>query len=163
MPGSSATDASTFEPYTLALHRGGLYLIGKSHRGNHIVTLAVERMRSAKRLTEHFEYPKSYSPEKQTEGAFGIIEGPETHVELLVMNPETLAYLKSRRIHPTQRFRTRGDGKTVLSMTVRGTEELKNWILGFGPFLQVLKPRELREEMADLLRQAAALYRGFLA
>jgi proteasome accessory factor B len=147
-----------FDPYTLVLYRGGLYLLGQSHLGNRIVTLAVERMRSAERLPERFEYPRAYSPEKQTEGTFGIIEGPETRVEILVMNPETVAYLKSRRIHPTQRFQRRADGKTVLSMTVRGTEELRNWILGFGPFLQVLRPRALRAEVAGLLRNAVGLY-----
>jgi hypothetical protein len=39
---------------------------------------------------------------------------------------------KSRELHPTQKFRRRRDGKTILSMTVRGTTELRNWILSLG-------------------------------
>lgn len=149
-----------FEPYTLVMYRGGLYLLGRSHRGSKIVTLAVERIRSATRLPQRFDYPRDYSPQHHTEGIFGIIEGPETRVELLVTNAETEAYLAARRLHPSQRFQRRRDGRTVLSMTVRGTEELKNWILGFGPYLEVLRPQALREEVAAAARATAALYRA---
>ena len=147
-----------FRPYTLQMYRGGLYLLGRSHRGSKIVTLAVERIRRVERLPERFEYPKRYSPQQHTEGTFGIIEGPEARVELLINNAETEAYLRARLIHPTQRFHRRRDGRTVLSLTVRGTEELRNWILGFGSYLEVLAPAALRDEVAASARQTAALY-----
>jgi proteasome accessory factor B len=148
-----------FDPYTLAVYRGGLYLIGFSHERRRIVYLAVERIHGAARLDERFEYPARYSPARHTAGAFGLIEGPETAVELLVRDPETAALLRARRLHPTQRFEDRGDGTTRLTMRVRGTQELVNWILGFGAHLEVLAPAPLRREVARRLRQAAALYR----
>lgn len=148
------------EPYTLLMYRGGLYVVGRSHRGGRILTLAVERMRRAERLPTGFDYPPSYRPEKHTEGIFGIIEGAETHVELLVKDAPTRAYLASRRIHPTQQWRTRRDGSAVLAVTVRGTAELKYWILGFGPHVEVLRPPALRAEVGALLAAAARAYRG---
>jgi len=147
-----------FEPYTLAMYRGGLYLIGRSHRGERIVKLAIERIRSAEKLAERFDYPRDYSPEKHSEGVFGIIEGAQTKVVILIRNPETEAYLRSRQIHPTQEFRSRRDGTTILEMTVRGTSELKYWVLGLGPYVEVLKPKALREEVGASLREAAARY-----
>lgn len=147
-----------FEPYTLAMFRGGLYLIGRSQRAGKTLTLAAERILSAEKLGDKFEYPESYSPEKHTDGAFGIMGGPLTDVELRILNPETVAYLKSRRLHRTQRLVDRGNGTALLSMTVRGTEELRNWILGFGPWIKVLKPKSLRDEVAELLAEAARLY-----
>lgn len=74
------------------------------------------------------------------------------------MNPETHAYLAARRLHPTQRFQRRRNGRMVLSMTVRGTEELKNWILGFGSHLEVLQPAGLRDEVASAVDATAKLY-----
>jgi predicted DNA-binding transcriptional regulator YafY len=147
-----------FEPYTLAMYRGGLYLIGRSQRARRILTLAVERIRSAEKLGEKFEYPDSYSPEKHTDGTFGIIDGPVTEVDLHILNPETVAYLRVRRLHRTQHFADRRDGTAILSMTVRGTDELRNWILGFGPWVKVLKPKDLAEEVAQLHAEAARLY-----
>jgi len=148
-----------FEPYTLLMYRGGLYLVGRSDRGRKIIALAVERMRSVEKLPERFEYPDSYSPERYTEGIFGLIEGPDTAVEILVKDAETHAYLASRQLHPTQHFRARRDGGWVLSMTVRGVAELKYWILGLGPHVEVLRPATLRGEIAAMLRAAARAYR----
>ena len=119
--------------------------------------LAVERIRGIQKLDTTFAYPKTCSPAKYTEGMFGIIGGPR--VALLLRNPETAASLSSRQIHPTQRFRRRSDGTTVLTMIVRGTTELASWILSLGPWVQVLRPPALREQVSGLLASAAALYR----
>ncbi len=147
-----------FDPYTLAMYRGGLYLIGYSHLFHEIIWLAIERIRCVERLGATFKYPRTYSPPKYTEGMFGIIGGPPARVELLLLNPETAAFLAARQIHPTQRFSKRRDGTTLLTMTVRGTTELASWILSLGPWVKVVRPRELREEVGELLATAAALY-----
>lgn len=106
-----------------------------------------------------FKYPKGYNPEKHLDGTFGLLDGPMTQVELLLL-ADTEAYLRPRMIHPTQKFRRRRDGKTVLTMRVRGTTELRNFILSLGPWVKVLKPLALRKEVAELASQADDLYRG---
>lgn len=146
------------EPYTLAEYRGGLYLLGRSHRGERIMTFAVERVRSAEPLADRFTYPSRYDPARHTEGTFGIIDGEETRVDLRILNADTLRYLRARRIHPTQRFVKRPDGSTVLSMRVRGTTELANWVLGHAPWIEVLRPRALREQVHKRLQEALATY-----
>jgi predicted DNA-binding transcriptional regulator YafY len=118
----------------------------------------VERIAAVEKLPERFVYPPGYSPQKYTEGSFGIIDGPSTDVELLLLNPETVAYLMSRRLHRTQRFHKRRDGKTMLTMTVRGTTELVSWILSLGPYVKVVRPAALRDEVKACLRQARELY-----
>ena len=147
------------EPYTLAMYRGGLYVIGKSRKYRKIVFLAVERIRRAEMLAEQFAYPKRYTPAAWIEGTFGIVSGPETEVEILIPSEEGRALLSARRLHPTQRFTPQPDGTTLLTMTVRGTEELKNWILSLGPHVVVRKPAGLRREVARAARAIAALYR----
>ena len=83
--------------------------------------------------------------------------GAETEVALHIRDRQTLRYIAARRLHPTQRFAPRADGTAVLTMTVRGTEELRNWILNFGSHLEVLKPRALRDEVGAQHAAAAAL------
>ncbi len=152
-----------FEPYTLVAYRGGLYVLGLSRLYQRIIYLAVERIRKAEFLLDsdnnriRFVYPRSYHPQKHLNGTFGLIDGPETDVELLLLG-DTEAYLRPRQIHPTQKFYRRRDGKTVLTMRVRGTTELRNFILSLGPWVKVLKPPALRKEIAKLAREAAALY-----
>ena len=159
--------AYTFEPYTLIAYKGGLYLAGRNDKDDRILYLAVERMgrvgfTQQNGKSDRFVMPSWWRPERYTEGAFGIVGGPETReteVELLIRNEATETYLRSRSVHPTQKFHRRADGKTALTMTVRGTDELRNWILGFGPWLKVLKPRELQEQVALWLVEASTLYR----
>jgi predicted DNA-binding transcriptional regulator YafY len=153
-----------FEPYTLVEYRGGLYLLGRTHLHRTPIFLALERIRSVELLVcaegqpSSFVYPPTYRPDKHMEGTFGIMNGGETRVQLLIANDQTAAYLRARSIHPTQRFTSRPDGKTVLTMNVRGTDELTNWILGFGPWLEVLKPASLRARVGALLAEAAGRY-----
>jgi len=45
-----------------------------------------------------------------------------------------------------------------LSVTVDDTLQLRWWLLSQGPAIEVLAPAELRQEIADSLREAAALY-----
>ena len=148
----------TFDPYTLAVYRGGLYLIGRSDRHDEIITLAVERVRSVELSPERFDYPERYSPRRHLQGVFGIMRGEETRVELLLMDPATAALVRARRLNLEERFQKRKDGTTLLTMRARGTEELANWVLGFGPHVKVLRPAALRDRVERDLRAAARLY-----
>jgi predicted DNA-binding transcriptional regulator YafY len=120
----------------------------------------VERILSVEVSTERFEYPARYSPRRHHRGVFGIIGGEETRVELLLMDPETAALLRARRLDLDERFHPRKDGTTLLTMRVRGIDELANWVLGFGPHMQVLRPAALRERLARDLRAASELYQS---
>ena len=43
-------------------------------------------------------------------------------------------------------------------MTVRGTTELTSWILSLSPYVRVLRPQSLRDEIQARLADAASLY-----
>jgi predicted DNA-binding transcriptional regulator YafY len=155
-----------FDPYALISYRGGLYLLGHSHRLNAIIYLAVERIRSvefvhqADGATARFIYPRGFDPAAHTEGTFGIVEGPETRVELKIHSEQTEAYVRSRTIHRSQHFSRRRDGTTIMTMTVKGTTELANWIMSMGAWIEVLKPAALRNDIAGHHAKAARLYRN---
>jgi predicted DNA-binding transcriptional regulator YafY len=155
-----------FDPYSLIAYRGGLYILGYSHRSSAIIYLAVERIRSVEFIHQpdgtqaRFVYPRGFDPAAHTEGTFGIVEGPETKVELKIHSEQTEAYVRSRTIHRSQRFSRRRVGATIMTMTVRGTTELSNWIMSMGPWIEVLKPASLRKEIAQRHAGAARLYRA---
>jgi proteasome accessory factor B len=155
-----------FDPYSLIAYRGGLYLLGYSHRSGAIIYLAVERIRAVEfgRQSDgsqaRFIYPRGFDPAAHTEGTFGIVDGPETTVELKIHSEQTGAYVRSRTIHRSQHFTHRRDGTTTMTMTVKGTTELANWIMSMGPWIEVLKPAALRKEIAQRHAKAARLYRA---
>ena len=129
-----------------------------------MIWLAVERIRSATPVRGadgkpvKFVYPKTFRPERHTAGLFGVVEGPETEVEILILNEETEAYLRQRTVHPTQRLTRRGDGHAVIAIKVRGTVELANWIMSMSPWVEVLRPIELRAQIAERIETAGRRY-----
>lgn len=149
-----------FDPYTLAVHRGGLYLMGHSHTYEKVITLAVERIRRATLLPEGFEYPASWNPRRHRRRVFGLMGGDEVAVEVVIRDPDTETLIRARRLGLDERFEGRADGSTLMRCRVRGTSELASWLLGFGPHVEVLSPPELRAAIARQLRTAAARYGG---
>lgn len=146
------------DPYTLALSGGTLYLIGCARADGRIVRLALEGIRTVALTEERFEYPKRYAPETYADGVFGVVDGDETAVSILVRSEQTVRLVRTRRLHPTQRFIRQQGGAAILSMRVRGTEELKSWILSLGPGVEVIEPRSLRDDVRRAHVEAAALY-----
>jgi predicted DNA-binding transcriptional regulator YafY len=157
-PRGEGTAAYDLEPYTLALVDGTLHLIGRSRADDRIVRLALEGIRAVALGEERFEYPKRYSPEKYTDGVLGLVEGGETDVSILIRSEQAVRLVRARRLHPSQRFIRQQGGAAILSMRVRGTEELKDWILSLGPRVEVIAPRGLRDDVRRAHVEAAALY-----
>ncbi|HUY27391.1 MAG TPA: WYL domain-containing protein [Candidatus Binataceae bacterium] len=154
-----------FDPYTLVQYRGGLYLLGRSHRGSAIIYLAVERMRAVEFIKdpsggdEKFKLPASYNPAAFVQGAFGIVtEQHESAVVLKSLSAETDARLRARTVHPSQKLSTARDGRTLVKLKVKGTAELANWIMAMNPYLAVLEPAALRREIKARTRATMRLY-----
>src|ERR1700689_2259699 len=81
---TSEAHEQDFDPYSLIAYRGGLYLLGHSHRSNAIIYLAVERIRTVEFIREpdgtpmRFIFPRGFDPAAHTEGTSGISMGPKT-------------------------------------------------------------------------------------
>ncbi len=155
-----------FDPYSLIAYRGGLYLLGHSHRNNATIYLAVERIRSVEfiRQPDGSSRALRLSAEVQSGGAhrghFRNRRRSRDQSRVEDYSAQTEAYVRSRTIHRSQRFARRRDGTTILTMTVKGTTELANWIMSMGPWMEVLKPAALRKEIAQRHAKAAGLYRA---
>ena len=146
------------EPYTLLVYKKGLYLAGFSHQHQEIRTFALDGFREVEWLRgNRFEYPSDYRPEQLTEGAFGLIRGPQTHVRVR-FGSRVARYVQRRQWHETQQFRRDGD-RLEMTMEVHGTTEVMNWVLGFGSNAEVIEPEDFRHQVADEVEKAAARYR----
>jgi predicted DNA-binding transcriptional regulator YafY len=152
------------EPYTLLVYKKGLYLAGRSEgHGGEVRTFALDGFREVEwRRGDRFEYPADYTPERITEGAFGLIRGAETVRVRVRFDDKVARYVQRRMWHPTQRFRKLAGarGGVEMTMDVRGTVELVSWVLGFGGTAEVVEPASLRDQIAAELRDATRIYAG---
>ena len=144
---SRRTKDYTLDPYRLVYYRGGLYLYARAHEYGEVRTFAVERVQKMEVLDEGFEIPADFSPSEYARSAFGISGGEAETVEL-VFRPAMAGYIRERTWHESQRLTDEPDGSVRLTMEVAPGFELKAWVKGFLPHVQVVRPAALRDEIA---------------
>jgi len=144
---SRRTKEYTLDPYRLVYYRGGLYLYARAHEYDEVRTFAVERAQKMEILDVGFEIPADFSPSEYARSAFGISGGKAETVEL-VFRPEMAGYIRERTWHESQQLSEDADGSVRLVMGVAPGFELKAWIKGFLPDVEVVRPKALRDEIA---------------
>lgn len=144
-------------PYSLLFYKGEFYLLcfvpGKGMRH-----FALEGIKKAERMKERFEIPQDFFTSEFLKVPFGLFHGKPIAVKVL-FDKELSDYIQSRTWHPSQKIKELKDGRILLSMTASGKEEIKAWILSFGPKAEVLSPNFLREEIKDDISKALGCYR----
>lgn len=156
-PSRNKAEIYTVDPYSFIFYKGGLYLQGYAHNRQSIRTFAVERIAAVVTLTDHFEIPVEYQPEKQLTAAFGIVSEEPLAVRLRFA--AAVAHSIAERIwHPTQKLKKLRSGAVELSFTAGGRMEILSWILSYGPHVELLEPEDLRLEIAGKVRAMAQIY-----
>jgi predicted DNA-binding transcriptional regulator YafY len=66
--------------------------------------------------------------------------------------------------HESQRAKKNGDGSLELTFRVAGLDEIKRWVLSFGPECRVLEPEKLKKAIRNELSKTLMQYApGFSA
>jgi proteasome accessory factor B len=143
----------TVEPYKLVYHHGGLYLFARAQEYGEVRTFAVERIRRIEVLDQTFEIPADFSVAEHSRSAFGIMGGKPETVELL-FDGDAVAYIRERVWHESQELEEGKDGSLRLTLQVAPGRELKAWIKGYLPDVDVLAPVRLRREIAEEVERA---------
>jgi predicted DNA-binding transcriptional regulator YafY len=154
---SRRTKNYTLHPYRLVYYRGGLYLYARAEEYAEVRTFAVERIQKIEVLDQGFDVPADFSPSDYARGAFGIFGGEPETVELL-FGPRIAGYIRERSWHESQSLADEADGSIRLTLAVAPGFELKAWIKGFLPHVEVVRPQHLRDEIAAELQAAGKAF-----
>jgi predicted DNA-binding transcriptional regulator YafY len=143
-------------PYSLLFYKGEFYILcfvpGRGTRH-----FALEGIKKAERMKERFEIPEDFSISEFLKVPFGMFHEKPISVKV-IFDKELSDYIQSRTWHPSQKIKELQDGRIFLTMTASGKEEIKAWILSFGPKAMVLSPKHFREEIRAEISQALAVY-----
>jgi len=154
---SRRTKSYEIDPYRLVYYRGGLYLYARAHEYQEIRTFAVERVQQVEVREAGFEMPADFSPSDYARSAFGIIGGRAETIEL-VFAAEIAGYVRERTWHESQTLADEPDGGVRLTLEVAPSFDLKAWIKGFLPQVEVVRPAGLKQEIARELEVARAAF-----
>lgn len=162
------TTVRKVDPYALSVVGSRWYLLARDHLRGRVLRFALERIWSAAETGRTFERPAGFTPGAFLKDAFGIFEAPdapgEEPAEIRIRFDAFAArYVRETVWHPSQRITALEDGRIELSLRVRGSVEVEQFVLGWGEHAEVVAPGELRAQVRARVARMHAAYGRALA
>ena len=163
--GDERSTLRTLAPYCVKMFKRRWYLLAKDGRSLKTFalddrTVDVEELNidDEEELKSAFVLPDDFNAESYFQNTFGIRKSPPKRVVLKAYGYE-VDYLRSTPLHPTQKEEETGDGYSIFSLFI-GIDawEFYQEILSHGDRLEILEPRSLREDIAELIGRMKERY-----
>jgi predicted DNA-binding transcriptional regulator YafY len=151
----------TVRPFLIepSLQTHALYLIGWDEDRDAMRTFKIERIRDVRITPRSFQPPEGASLERDLRRGWDIIaDQPPTDI-ILKFSPSVADRVLETTWHPLQETERTADGSLLWRSTVSGVIEIRLWILSWGEDVEVLAPKELREQVREILERAITRYR----
>ncbi len=71
----------------------------------------------------------------------------------LKFDAECKPYILRKKWHRSQKEKELKDGRLEVSFKVNGLEDIKHWIYRWIPYVEVIRPKKLKEIMKSELQQ----------
>jgi predicted DNA-binding transcriptional regulator YafY len=150
--GRNVESERKLDPYLLEIYRGtNPYVIGYCHNHQDIRSFRIDRIRKLAVLPDRFERLPTFNPEEYLEQIFQVEAGSKPTEVTIWFDSATAPYISERCWNATQVITKQADGSLTLKMTVRGLNEVKRWVLGYGRGAKVLQPQALVKMVRDEL------------
>jgi len=150
-----------FHPFILKQFNNRWFVVGRIDGREQIITFALDRIIS---IDYNLDIPynnDNFDGDEYYKNTIGVtVLNPELLMETeLKINPENAPYVLTKPFHHSQQLKeTLEDGSIIISLKVDLNLEFDRLILGFGPSIQVLRPRLLRKRIERLLVRAVGGY-----
>jgi len=138
------------EPYFLAYIQKAFYFVGYCRLRRAIRTFRIDRI-SEIRLTETKFTPRENSnPAEYFRDSWNVFSGDPVEVEV-IFRGRAARVVSLGHHHPGEKITHLGQNRVRFNVTVRGTEEIYRWLMGFGGDMIVIRPTSL----ADRIKKSA--------
>ena len=149
-------------PQGFVFHRGSLYLIAWSSRRGEIRTYKMDRIDDVHSTKLPARVPENFNLADWLEHSFGVFRSDATELQTIRIHftHDVARYVKESNWHKSQKLTPQKDGSLIAEFQLTDTQEIKRWIMSFGPNARVLGPESLVEEMANDLQRMLSSYKN---
>mgnify|MGYP005849291113 CR=1 FL=1 len=154
---NAATDR-TVSPQRLVHYRDNWYLDAWDHGKRALRTFSLDRIAEATLVDRPARDVADTRLDRYFAESYGIFAGRPRRTAVLRFTPERSRWVAEERWHPNQRGRFDGE-RYILEIPYSDERELVLDILRYGPDVEVLRPKSLRQKVLDQLLRAVSLYR----
>ena len=104
----------------------------------------LDRIKMLKITDERFTPPKDFNLDDFMRHSFKVMHD-ELYTVRVRISPAWARWVGEKIWHESQRAKKNGDGSLELTFKVAGLDEIKRWVLSFGPEAVVMEPEKLQE------------------
>jgi predicted DNA-binding transcriptional regulator YafY len=135
-------------PLALVVRMPQRYLVCTVRDGQPPIQLALARIRSAQLLDRPRQVPEGFVLDDYLRrGELDVPLAPEPIALRFRIHVDAGGFLFDSRFADDQRVTAASDDWLLVEATVPSTRELRRWLLGLAPHIEVLEPPQLREEI----------------
>ena len=155
---SGKREQHRLSPYAVLFRRHAWYVIGHSEKFKQILTFRINRVDTLSISHALYTIPEDFSVQKYMEKSWDFRLGPETHV-VIQFAPRIAPLIREVQWHSTQQIHDNADKGLRFEATVAGWQEVGWWVMSWGEEAEVIKPKELREWVAETAEKMVRVYR----
>ncbi|MGA2958025.1 MAG: transcriptional regulator [Thermodesulfobacteriota bacterium] len=145
------------DPYKVWFYDGTIYLIGLCHLRQEVRMFALDRIKMLKATDERFTLPKDFNLDDFMRHSFKVMHD-ELYTVKIRISPGWARWVREKIWHESQKIIKLSDGSMEITFRIAGLDEIKRWILSFGPECQVLEPVRLKELIRADLQKSLGQY-----
>ena len=157
------TEEETFiiEPYFLKEFKRRWYLYGYKGDADGPHMMALDRMIDVDIIPEEFTMPEEFLAEDYFRGIYGARVYPNMKREMVKLKVygKQVQYFRPLPLHSSQKEVEKNDKYSVFTYFLTPDYDFKQDVLSFGDKVEVLEPKELREEMKGIIKSLSIRYK----
>ncbi|MBF0275655.1 MAG: WYL domain-containing protein [Nitrospinae bacterium] len=139
----------TVEPYKVVTHQNCFYLLAKDIKDSKFKTFSIFEIYECEKSLS-FMPDKDFNTETFLKNSFGIWSGEKTYKVKIKVIGDAAYYFERQKWAESQEITKRyKNGDIEVSFTVIGLFEITNFLKGWIPNIQVIKPLALREQLKN--------------
>ena len=145
------------QPYCVKLFRQRWYMVARStepyfYKKGPII-YALDRIYSLHTTNETFKLPKGWDAQEYFNGCFGIIADQHMKIQTikLKVNASQANYIRDLALHESQEETECNEEYSIFTYHLRPSYDFIQELLWNGGDVEVLEPKELREEMTEII------------
>jgi len=147
------------DPYGLMVHEGAFYMIGWCHLRKSRRTFLIDRIQQVRFTSRHFTVPDDFDLAGHFKNAWNMIRDRALVTVRARFDKSVARIIREGRWHESQKLSDGPDGTVILTVLVSGWEEIKRWLMGYGPLVEVLEPEDLRKSIVEDCKKITAAYK----
>jgi len=135
------------------------YLIAYCHLNKEVRVFKIARIKSLEITNKKYKIPDAFNADEYLAPAWGVVAGGEAETVKLSFSPSIAQIFQESIYHPSQIVTSGKDGSLLVTLKVVPGVELLGWIMGWGENVEVLEPKELKDQVKATIKAMAKLYK----